>query len=309
MPVKNIVTVQRVTKDKLQRAKELRLNITLTEKNLWQELRENKLGDHFSLRTNMLYLVKENTMKNQLISEYFDQVKKILREVETSETEKILLSANIIASRLCDGKVLHVFGSGHSHILAEEISRRAGGLVCINPILDIDYTLMGGAPTKGRRLERLEGFASAILDSYQLLKDEVIIIISQSGINVASVDAALFAKKLGLHVICLTSLDHSASSNSRHSSGKRLFEVSDIVIDNHVPIGDAVIQINEGLPKVSPLSTVIGSAILQALIAHVAQKMVECGCKDVPIWASANTEGGDEYNRRISHLYPIRYKT
>ncbi len=248
-------------------------------------------------------------MSYQLISQYFLKVINTLHEVELFEKDKIQLSADLIAPRLCDGKVLHVFGSGHSHILAEEISRRAGGLVCINPILDVGFTLMGGAPSKARRLERLEGYATAILDSYQFLNDEVIIIVSQSGINAASVEAALYAKEHGLNVVSLTSLEHSSKSNSRHSSGKRLFEVSDIVIDNHVPHGDAVIQLSDELPRIAPLSTVIGAAILQALIASTAQKMVELGYKDVPIWASANIEGSEEYNKKISYLYPFRYKT
>lgn len=228
--------------------------------------------------------------------------------IENQEAEKLCRSAELIAQCLFDDHVLHVFGSGHSHVLAEEISRRAGGLVCVNPILDTNYTLLAGAPSKSRIFERLEGYSEAVLDSYILYPGEVIIIVSSSGINPSSVGAALYSKKKGLKVISITSIEHSSSLPSRHSSGLKLYQVSDIYIDTHVPIGDAIIEIAPNIPKVCPISTIIGASILQALIGQVVQAMLIIGNPNMHIWESANTINGDSKNREKYLKYPNRYK-
>jgi len=245
----------------------------------------------------------------KISDEYFNSAISNLKLVKTREKEKITSAADLIAQSLITGGVLHVFGAGHSHMLAEEVCRRAGGLVQVNPILDIGFTLLSGLPARIRRLERLEGYTRSLVESYELLPNEVIIIASQSGINPAPIEVALASKEQGLYVVSITSLDHSMSLKSRHSSGKRLFEISDVVIDTHVPPGDAVLELSSDLPRIAPLSTVIGATIMQAIIAEVICKLIENGEEKPDIWASANMPGGDEHNRTVAKKYPFRYKS
>ncbi len=208
-------------------------------------------------------------------------------------------AAEWIVESIKGGGVLHVFGSGHSHAISEDVFWRAGGLAPVNAILDINLTQIGGgSPTRSTRLERLEGYARIILDNYDLRSGEVIIVVSQSGINPGPVEVAMAAKSMGLKVVAITSLEQSSHSPSRHSSGKHLYEVADLVIDNCVIPGDACIEIAPGLPKTAPLSTVVCCSIMQCLVAETATRLYQQGI-DPPVWTSANVPGGDERLARL----------
>lgn len=247
-------------------------------------------------------------MKHSLrAEEYLNRAVQLLQEIASDEQKPFETASELIANSLIQGGMLHAFGTGHSHALVEEITRRAGGLIPVNAILDINYTLLGGPPSHSRRLERLEGYASILFEGYDLRPKEVLIIISQSGINPGPIEAALIAKRLGLYVVAVTSLKQSSSETSRHSSGKRLFELADVVLDSHVPVGDAAIELRPDLPKISPLSTVASAAILQALIAEVGARLIQ-GNMEPPIWSSGNVPGGDERNRLIVTKYQTRFK-
>lgn len=228
--------------------------------------------------------------------------------VSKQEAEKIDAAASMLAKSISSGGMLHIFGAGHSHLFAEEMSCRAGGLVAANPILDIGYTLMGGPPSLISKYERLEGFVTSVLGRYKLRTGEVLIVMSQSGRNPGPVEAALYAMEKGLQVIAITSVGQSREQASRHSSGKRLFEIADLVIDNHVPTGDAAVELKEGLPKVSPISTIIGAAILQSLVAEVAGRMLQMG-EVAPVWMSSNVDGGDEHNELMASRYQSLVKS
>lgn len=239
--------------------------------------------------------------------QFFSKALETINTVLESEAEKIKSAALIITRSISEGGVVHIYGAGHSHLFAEEICHRAGGLVPLNPILDVGYTLMGGPPSKGSRLERLEGFAEILLDSYEMRPNEVIIIMSQSGRNPGPVEAAIYAKKKELQVIAVTSVEQSRGQTSRHSSGKRLFELADLVIDNHVPTGDAAVELKPGQPKVSPLSTIIGATILQGIMAEVAGTILEKG-EYPPVWLSSNLDGGEEHNMAMAAKFKSRIK-
>ena len=231
---------------------------------------------------------------------YFRKAMATIEKVMETQTSALDQAVEWIANSIKSDGVLHIFGAGHSHMLAEEIFSRAGGLAPVNAILDINYTLMGGGgPTRGMKLERLEGYAKILLDGYDLRKGEVLIVVSQSGINAGPIEAAMEAKSKGLKVVAITSLEQSSKAKSRHSSGKRLFEIADLAIDNCVPPGDACVEIAPGKPKTSPLSTVVGAAILQAMVAEVANRLVQAGVEP-PIWLSANVPGGDESAIRLA---------
>jgi len=224
---------------------------------------------------------------------YFENVVSTIAKVRETQAGALDQASEWIKDLLEKDGVLHVFGSGHSHAITEDVFWRAGGLAPVNAILDVNLTLHGGgSPTRGTNLERLEGYAKIILDNYDLRKGEIIIIVSNSGINAVPIEVAQICKELGLKVIALTNLEQTRNAKSRHSSGKKMYELADLVIDTCVPSGDASIQIAENLPKAAPLSTVISCSILQSLVAEVAARMLKDGFEP-PIWLSANVPGGE----------------
>jgi uncharacterized phosphosugar-binding protein len=233
---------------------------------------------------------------------YFRKAIDTIQQVIKTQGPVLDQAAQWIADSIKDDGVLHVFGAGHSMLMGQELAFRAGGLAPVNAILDINYSLMGGPPSGSTALERLEGYAKLVLDRYDLRPGEVLIVVSQSGRNPAPIEAAMQGKNRGLKVIALTSLEQSSSAESRHSSGKRLFEVADLVIDSRVVPGDACMEIAPGLPKSSPLSTVVCAAILQALVAEVAKRLHDVGVVP-PIWTSANVPGGDKSAAGLAHRY------
>jgi len=241
-----------------------------------------------------------------LIDEYFEKIHKQLQNVLDSQREKILSAAEIIADSLLNRGLLHVFGTGHTMMIAEEIFYRAGELVPVNAMLDPGVSVREGA-TKSTQMERLEGYAKIILDNYDTNKGEAIIIASNSGINNVPIEMAIEAKKRGLKVIVLTSIAFSKSVASRHAGGKRLLEIADLVIDNLVPPGDAIIQM-KGMPqKIGPISTIVNDAIIHAIIIKVAENMLRKGVTP-PVWMSANLEKGDEFNAKYIKQYKGKIK-
>lgn len=233
---------------------------------------------------------------------YFEMAIQNIETVVESEGKALQQAAEWIADSIKGDGVLHIFGAGHSMLMPQEVCFRAGGLAPVNAILDVNYSLMGGPPSGGTALERMEGYAKLVLDRYDLRPGEVLIVVSQSGRNPGPVGAAIEAKARGLKVVALTSLDQSSQATSRHSSGKRLFELADLVIDTHVVPGDAAVEIAPDLPRTSPLSTVVCAAILQALVAEVAQRLYDQGIEP-PVWTSANVPGGDARNVDLISRY------
>lgn len=234
---------------------------------------------------------------------YFEKAIATIQKVQITQSEALDKASEWIKDSMEKGGILHVFGSGHSHAISEDVFWRAGGLAQVNAILDVNLTMHGGgAPTRGTSLERMEGYAKIVLENYDLRKDEVIIVISNSGINALPIEVAQIAKDLGLKVIALTNLEQSRNAKSRHSSGKRLFELVDLVIDTCVVPGDASIEIASSLPKAAPLSTVVSCSILQALVAEVAARMYKDGFVP-PIFTSANVPEGDAALKKHSMVF------
>ncbi len=242
------------------------------------------------------------------LESYFETVAQLLETVRREEAATIREVAARIVNSLSQGGVLHIFGAGHSHLLAEEISYRAGGLIAVNPILDMGYMLPFNSPSRATALERLEGYARSLMEDYDFRAGEVLIVCSQSGINPAPLEVALYGKEKGMTVVALTSLAHSRDLQSRHSSGKRLFEVADLVIDTHTPKGDAVLDCGPGLPRVAAVSTVIGASVLQALVSEVASIWMQTQTTPVPVWVSANLAAGDQHNQMHMSRLPRRRK-
>jgi uncharacterized phosphosugar-binding protein len=202
--------------------------------------------------------------------------------------------------------VFHVFGSGHSHALAEETYHRAGGLVPVNAIQEVFLTPLTPPRTSGQ-LERVPGLAKIILDDHDLRPGEVLMVISNSGINAVPVEVALEGKSRGLTVVALTSLRHSQGVPSRHPGGQRLFEIADIVLDNCGEPGDAAVHYEGFDGTVGPTSFLAGAYIINSLVCRVVELFVEQGLTP-PVYLSANVPGGDEHNQKLEARYRGRIR-
>ncbi|HEX7063479.1 MAG TPA: SIS domain-containing protein [Bacillales bacterium] len=240
-----------------------------------------------------------------LMKEYSEKILELIEQVENKQAESINEAAKMIASSIQKEGLLHLFGCGHSHILTEEVFYRAGGLVPVNPILETSTMLHEGA-VKSSKIERMEGYAKHILDNYNVKSGEVLVIISNSGINGLPVEMAMEGKKKGLKIIAMTSSSY-LNDPSRHSSGKKLAELADVVIDNMLPHGDALVQVPDHPMKTGPGSTVVGAFIINALMIQTVECLKELDVKP-PIFLSGNVEGGMEYNQRYIDQYRDRIK-
>lgn len=241
-----------------------------------------------------------------MIQQYMEKVNQLLKQVTQNEKNAMNKAAEKIATALQNDGVLHLFGSGHSHMLAEELHYRAGGLVPVNPILHEPLMLHEGA-VKSSEIERKEDYAKVFMSKQDIRPKDILIVISTSGRNAVPVDVALFAREKGVYVIAVTSTNYSRSQPSRHSSGKRLYEVADLVLDTHIPLGDALLSHGNVDARFAPGSTVVGAAMLNAIVAETINMITEAGAEP-PIFLSANVKGGDERNKALIEKYGGRVK-
>ena len=225
-------------------------------------------------------------MKSQ---EYYHEITRQLARQFEEEQASIQTAAEMMSDTIAKGGLIHVFGSGHSQMFALELFYRSGGLVPINAML---YPQMAVAPMAklSTIFERMEGFGQTAFESETVTPHDTVIVASVSGRNGSSVDMALAAKAKGLRVIALTSKAYSSSVASRHSSGLRLFETADVVIDLKCPMGDASLHIDGVNQAFAPTSTVLGMAVLEAIVSQTVENLVHSG-HDVPLWVSANLDG------------------
>lgn len=225
---------------------------------------------------------------------YVDVVTELLGRLHDEEWPNIRAAAKLVADALAGGHAVHAFGSGHSHLLAEELYHRAGGLVAIRPIL-FEGLMLHASPAVSTELERLPAVADALLTDHPISEGDVLIAASNSGSNAVASRLAQLAREAGARVIAVTSLLHSTSSEARSNELPRLHELADVVIDNGGAVGDAAVEIRGFDRKVAPTSTVIGAAILNAVVAEAVQLLVNRGLSP-DVYTSSNTQGGDEAN-------------
>lgn len=234
-------------------------------------------------------------------SSFFAEVAELLTAAAVTQEEAIGRAADLMSRSIAGGGVVHFFGSGHSQMLCQEVFYRAGGLAAVNAILDDGLSLGSGA-ARSSQLERMEGYGQVLLSQEQLQPGEVMVIISTSGRNAVPVDVALEAKRQGLFVVALTSISYSQAAPSRHSSGKLLMDVADVVIDNLSTPGDAILSHPDVKVPFGPASTVVGAAILQALMAEVVERLV-AGGTEPPVFLSGNLNGADAHNAALVQRY------
>lgn len=243
---------------------------------------------------------------SSLARDYHAALSKLLDRIIDEEAEALEEAAKLLADAIAGGKRIFAFGSGHSSFSVQDMAYRAGGLILINPLLGPGLSAFERRPvTLSSRLERLEGYAEALMVSTPIEAGDVLIVASVSGRNAVPIEMAMLAQARGVGVIAVTSRAYIDAVESRHSSGKKLHDFADVILDNKVPPGDALLEV-DGVPqKFCAPSGVTSIAVLQMLVAATVEELLRRGIEP-PILMSANVEGGSEYNAMLIEQYGDR---
>jgi uncharacterized phosphosugar-binding protein len=229
-----------------------------------------------------------------------DQVFKKLTKA-FSQVDKILQAGDWIAESMSENGWIYICGTGHSHLLAEEIFYRAGGFARVIPILDPPLMLHESA-SRSTEIERKEGYALEVMKLYTFTEKDIFIIASNSGRNAFPVELAFHAKSHGAKTLAITNLTHSSQVDSRHSSSKKLYQVVDMFLDNYGEIGDAAVSIPGLKSKIGATSTIIGASLLQAIIVQAASQLLKKGIQP-EIFSSSNSDDDQEVNQSLLATY------
>ena len=241
--------------------------------------------------------------------EYLSVVKALVDRLDGDEAP-LLLAANWCATAVAGGGLVHLFGAGHSHIAAEEPFNRAGGLVPVNAVL-VKWLMLHEGDGRATLLERQPGLGEIIIGAEPVERGDVFFVVSNSGRNAVPVEVAEAAKARGAKVVAVTSLEHSENVKARGSRGVKLADVADLVLDNHAPLGDATITVQDGL-KTGGVSTIMALVIIQTVLVAAVKILAEQGIQP-PVFKSFNVDGSEEWNtdqlRRLGHRVPtlLRY--
>jgi uncharacterized phosphosugar-binding protein len=222
---------------------------------------------------------------------YRDGIVAIMDGIISTQGAALDAARAAVAVALRQDRLIHVAGSGHSHLLALEVFYRAGGIAAAQAILHEDLMLHKGAE-RSTLIERESGHASEVLTRYRISPGDVVFVASNSGRNAYPIELAMLAKQAGATVIAITSMAHARAVTSRHSSGKRLFELADLVLDNGGVPGDGSLEIAGLAGRMGPTSTIIGVYLLNTILAEAVEQLRRDGI-EVDVYQSANTDQGD----------------
>ncbi len=234
------------------------------------------------------------------LSDYTASVVETIQRFSLTQTRVIQEAASRIAEAHQHGNRFLVFGTGHSHMVAEEFYSRAGGLAFVTPMLQNELTLTDH-PFKSTLIERTLGMAAVYFELYHPQAGDVLLIASNSGRNALPVELAKLAQAKGVTVIAFTNLAQSKTIASRHPEGKNLYHYADLVIDNCGAYGDAGFDLGDGIVMGST-STIIGALMAQSLSIQIAYEFKARGM-EVPVLRSGNLDGSDVINRAIKAKY------
>ena len=239
-----------------------------------------------------------------MIYEYGDKIVGLLKAAEEKNKDVIKELSEKIAENIENDKMIHTFGTGHSHMLGIELFARAGGLGNVDAMLDPDTLTSFGAQRSGA-MEKTSGVSDVIYDSYNIKKGDMMIITSNSGRNAMPIEMAMRCQKEGVYVVALTNLEQSKNTTSRHPSGKKLYEFADCIIDTCVPSGDASMDI-AGI-KTGPASSIISMFLINTVVTE-AIKIVTSHGKRPYVFQSQNVDGFDNnaiyehFKGRVKHF-------
>ncbi len=239
--------------------------------------------------------------------DYLDAAQSILARIRDTQLDAIERAAELCTQTIAGDGLVHLFGTGHSRIFVEEMFPRHGSFPGFHPIVELSLTyhnLVVGS--NGQRqamyLEHVEGFGQVILRNFVFAKPDCFLIFSNSGINEVVVDVALEAHRQNLPVIAVVSLDHCNRSAALHSSGKKLPDVADVVIDNCTPGGDALVRVPGLEDAVGPGSTIGAAAVTNALKCRIAEKLTALG-KPPIVLTSSFFIGSEASKKRFEECY------
>lgn len=234
-----------------------------------------------------------------LSDNYFDTIEKLLNKTREVNAAPLQDAGAALGKCIAAGGVLHVFGSGHSQIIAREVVNRAGGFVPVSQIVD---------PTGGWA-EVISGYGEKLFyryaQTYAPQKGDVAVVVSNSGVNPSPVGVALACVEAGMRVVTISNVTLSQKSASKHASGKRLFECGEWALDNCGIPGDAAIELKGTDLKTGAVSTFPGAILMNLLVLEAMQTMQDMNA-EIPILQSANTPGGRERNDILSKKYQGR---
>jgi uncharacterized phosphosugar-binding protein len=250
--------------------------------------------------------------------EYMERAAEILERVQATQGEAIETAADLCARTIAGDGLVHLFGTGHSRIFVEEMFPRHGSFPGFHPIVELSLTyhnLVVGS--NGQRqamfLEHVEGFGQVILRNFVFSAPDCFLIFSNSGVNQVVVDVALDAKRMKMPVVAVVSVDHCTASPPAHSSGKKLTDVADIIIDNCTPAGDALVRVQGLDDPVGPGSTIGAAAVTNALKCRIAEKLTALGRPPIVLTSSVliGSEASharfeacyDDYRSRVQRVY------
>lgn len=235
-----------------------------------------------------------------MVDAYFEAVIERLTHARAALSAEMARATEAIVTAARADRCVYIFGTGHSHLIAEEAHYRAGGLAFVVPVLSSATMLHEGA-VASTAFERMEGFAAQVFSRYDIGPGDVLFVVSNSGVNAAPIEAARLGRERGATVIALTSVAYSTSAAAGRT---RLVDLAEIVLDNGAPAGDAMLEVAGSKLKVGPASTVVGASILNAILSGVAARLSETG--DAPIYLSANMPGARAVNERLIARYRSR---
>jgi uncharacterized phosphosugar-binding protein len=255
---------------------------------------------------------------DDVLSQYLGALRAALDAIEATQLGAVREAASRFARSILAGRLVHVFGTGHSRMAVEEMFPRYGSFPGFHPIVELSMTFHNPVVgANGQRqamfLENVQGFGPVLWRNFATSPDDCLLAISTSGCNAVTIDVALEAKRLGMTVVALTSVAHARVSASQHSGGRKLFEVADIVLDQQAPAGDSAVWVAGLETPVAPVSSVTGCAVINLVKAEVARRLTEAGQPPKVLTASCHLgpdraralfeETYDDYRRRIGVLY------
>jgi uncharacterized phosphosugar-binding protein/N-acetylglucosamine kinase-like BadF-type ATPase len=260
-----------------------------------------RIAEEIQLQSDLVVLTPSEIETKIWSKLYLLSAQKLLSQVAISQQKSVTESVNLFSDALAQGKMIHTFGTGHSHLLAEEIFYRAGGLAAIYPILD-ERLMLHKDVVKGSQTERLPGLAQELLTKHPIASGDVVVVISNSGGNQVTIDLVKLAQGLGAKVIALTSLNHASSKSARSNAAEKIHQLADVVLDNSGVVGDALVRVAGSPMSAGPTSTVIGGALLQSIVVGTVAECLKRGIQP-EIFLSSNLAGGDENNAAIFEKY------
>ena len=231
----------------------------------------------------------------------------LLQWLQDTQAGAIAEAADLCADAIAGGGLVHMFGTGHSRIPVEEMFPRYGSFPGFHPVVELSTTFHTQVVgTNGQRqamfIERVEGLAEVILSNFRMGPPDAMIVISASGVTANPIEMAMGARRRGLPVIAVTAVEHSKASEVRHSSGTRLLEHADVLIDLGTPPGDALVTVDGLATPVGPGTSAAGVAIINELKVQTAERLVARGAMP-PVLTAASVVGAEESARLFDAAY------